>query len=434
MSQGMTRPIVFDVSHLAHRLRYSSPSGIEKVDFAYGRHFGLQPGKIVAGAQYRLAHPRVVAPAQVSALVRSVQSKWALDIDAANDAKFQQVRRWIVGEMRERPNLADRDTRLKEFVANYISRVKRDVLRSLPTRDLEIPDGAIYLNIAQHALETGVYFSWLSRRPDLQRVFFIHDLLPLQHPEFWPADHLQLFRRRIACVAEHASAIITTSRSVETALREEMTRLGRADISIFASHFPSPLALSGVIVEPDATLANANYFVAVNTIEPRKNHLLLIDVWRELARAGASAPKLVLIGKRGWKFDEITRSIEKDAGLRSLIIEAAGLSDAGLQTLLTGAKALLAPSFAEGYGLPIVEALTLRTPVIASDIPVFREVSQQRAIFRDPNDVLGWLEAISALSEPASTLSRQARDAANAYVPPSGETYFAAVEAFLAML
>jgi len=199
-------------------------------------------------------------------------------------------------------------------------------------------------------------------------------------------------------------------------------------------HFPSPLALSGRTVERDATLARSNYFVAINTIEPRKNHLLLLDVWRELARLGAAAPKLVLIGKRGWKSDIVTGAIDSEPALRSLIVEAAGLSDAGLQTLLASANALLAPSFAEGYGLPIVEALTLRTPVIASDIPVFREVSQQRAVFRNPGDLAGWVEATKALSQRDSTLAEQARSAASAYLPMTGEAYFAAVEAFLASL
>jgi glycosyltransferase involved in cell wall biosynthesis len=430
----MPRPIVFDVSHLAHRMRYSSPSGIEKVDFAFARHFVLDEGKIVAGAEYRRVHPRVIPAARVETLVRAVEQRWAIDLPLGADARFQQVRAWLVGDISDRPRLADRDTRAKDFVAGAIARVKRRALRLTRPREPEIPQGAIYLNVAQHALETAVYFSWLRERRDLKRVFFVHDLLPLQHPEFWPADHLALFRRRVDCVAEHATAIITTSRGVEDALREEMARRGRPAMRIFALPFPSPLALSGRAVERDAALAGAGYFVAVNTIEPRKNHRLLLDVWRELARLGPAAPKLALIGKRGWRSEEIIGAIEADAALRALIVEAAGLSDAGLQTLLAGANALLAPSFAEGYGLPIVEALTLRTPVIASDIPVFREVSQQRALYRDASDVAGWVEATKALSQPDSSLARTAKEAAKAYIPMTGEAYFAAVEAFLASL
>jgi hypothetical protein len=169
--------------------------------------------------------------------------------------------------------------------------------------------------------------------------------LPLQRPEFWPAGHLQLFRRRIACVAQYAAAILATSKAVEATLRDEMNRLGRADIRILALPFPSPLALSSKTIEPDPGLAGANYFVAVITIEPRKNHLLLLDVWKELAETEAEPPRLVLIGKRGWRHEAVTDQIEQNARLRSLIIEAAGLSDAGLRSLLAGARALLAPSF-----------------------------------------------------------------------------------------
>ena len=430
----MTRPIALDVSHLAHRSRYRAPSGIEKVDFAYARHFGLREGKIIAGVQYGLARPRVMDPGQVKSLVASVQAKWAVDVAIADDTIFQQMRRWLIGETLDAETLAHRESRLIDILAKNLSGLQRTLLPAIQPGHRALPKGAIYLNVAQHALEKPLYFSWLAKRPDLQRVFFVHDLLPLQHAEFWPADHLPLFRRRVACVARHASAIITTSEFVEASLREEMTKAGRADVPIFALHFPSPLAFSSQAAAPDAALADTSYFVVVNTIEPRKNHLLLLEVWRELAKTGARAPKLVMIGKRGWNFEKVMGAIAADAALRSLIIEAAGLSDAGLQTLLAGANALLAPSFAEGYGLPIVEALTIGAPVIASDIPVFREVSQQCAVFRDPNDVAGWLEAVTALSRRTSALAQEARAAAASYAPMTGQAYFAAVEGFLGSL
>ncbi len=430
----MNRPIALDVSHLAHRSRYGAPAGIEKVDFAYARHFALQDAKIVAGVQYGVARPRVMTPKQVNALVSGVEAKWATTVSIADDLKFRQIRRWLLGESIEKADLGHRESRAGDIVAKNFSGLQRALLPAVQPSHEMLPEGAIYLNIAQHALEKPFFFSWLSTRLDLQRVFFVHDLLPLQHPEFWPPDHLEIFRRRVECVAQHATAIVTTSRIVEAALREEMTRLGRPDLLTWALSFPSPLALSGQTIEPDPSLEATDYFVVVNTIEPRKNHRLLLNVWRELARQGISAPKLVLIGKRGWGFRQVTDPIQKDPTLRSLVIEAAGLSDAGLQTLLAGANALLAPSFAEGYGLPIVEALTIGTPVVASDIPVFREVSQQRAVFRGPNDVSGWLEVIRALSQRSSALSREATEAARTYAPVTGQAYFAAVEAFLASL
>ena len=425
----MIRPIAFDVSHLAHRLHYGAPSGIEKVDLAFARHF-CADGRIVGGVQYGIGRPRVMSPEQTAALVASVREKWAGDGALADDSRFLHIREWLSGADRNRRSLGHRESRLKDIAAKSYTGLQRAVLPAIRPRGGPLPLGAIYLNVAQHALEKPFYFSWLAKRPDVKAVFFVHDLLPLQHPQFWPAEHLAIFRRRIACVARHASAMVTTSKVVEAALREEMT----GEAPILALPFPSPLALSNPAEAPNDSLADANYFVVVNTIEPRKNHRLLLDVWRELARAQPHPPKLVMIGKRGWKSEEITGAIAREPALGAHIIEAAGVSDAGLRALLTGANALLAPSFAEGYGLPIVEALTLRKPVIASDIPVFREVSQGRAMFRDCRDVGGWVESVRALTQRDSPLASLAREAAGAYVAMTGEEYFAAIEAFLSKL
>jgi glycosyltransferase involved in cell wall biosynthesis len=126
--------------------------------------------------------------------------------------------------------------------------------------------------------------------------------------------------------------------------------------------------------EPDLALAGLPYFVICSTIEPRKNHLLILQEWRELVqREGAGAPKLVIVGGRGWKFEAVAALLDRSPVLRGHVIEVSGLTTPSLKQLLDGARALLMPSFAEGYGLPVVEALSAGVPVIASDIPVFRK-------------------------------------------------------------
>jgi hypothetical protein len=147
----MTRPIVFDASHLAHRLRYSAPSGIEKIDFAYARYFGLQDGKIAAGVQYGLRRPRVMSPGQTKSLVKSVQSRWATDIALADDAKFQRILNWLNGAPIGPEDLSHREAPIKDMAAKSLSGLGRALAPALSYRTL--PEGAIYLNIAQHALE-----------------------------------------------------------------------------------------------------------------------------------------------------------------------------------------------------------------------------------------------------------------------------------------
>jgi glycosyltransferase involved in cell wall biosynthesis len=147
--------------------------------------------------------------------------------------------------------------------------------------------------------------------------------------------------------------------------------------------------------EPDLALAGLPYFVICSTIEPRKNHLLILQVWRELVRReGAGAPKLVIVGGRGWKFEAVAALLDRSPVLRGHVIEVSGLTTPSLKQLLDGARALLMPSFAEGYGLPVVEALSAGVPVIASDIPVFRKICGNRAKLISPLNGEAWLETI----------------------------------------
>ena len=177
-----------------------------------------------------------------------------------------------------------------------------------------------------------------------------------------------------------------------------MATLGRADLPIFVA--PTPIAATFSTprhVEPN--LGQHPYFVFCSTLEPRKNHLMILAVWRALVeRLGAGAPRLVLVGTRGWHYDPIIDLIERSPSLRTRVREVGGLSTPGLKRLIDNAQAVLMPSFGEGYGLPVHEALAAGAPVLASDIPVFREITAPGLTLISPLDGEAWLEAIAALS------------------------------------
>jgi len=205
-------------------------------------------------------------------------------------------------------------------------------------------------------------------------------------------------------------------------------------VPIHVEPLASPLEHAGNINEVDAELAGNSYFVAISTIEARKNHSLLIQVWRKLVRRGIAMPKLVVIGKRGWESAQTFRELDLASDLRPHIIEVSSLPSAHLRSLIKNARALLMPIFAEGYGLPIVEALSLGTPVVCSDIPVFREVSQKKALLISPLDGTGWLKAIEALTPTDSSLRAQLLAKVLEFRPPTWRAYFQNVEAFLGTL
>ena len=122
---------------------------------------------------------------------------------------------------------------------------------------------------------------------------------------------------------------------------------------------------------------------------------------------------LVIVGAPRWRGQPILDQMFGCAATRGKIHHVAELSTPALKPLIAGSLGLLSPSLTEGFGLPIIEALHLGVPVVASDIPAHREVAGGRAILLDPNDDAAWGSAVAALSSDQSgqRVARSATDA-----------------------
>jgi glycosyltransferase involved in cell wall biosynthesis len=176
-------------------------------------------------------------------------------------------------------------------------------------------------------------------------------------------------------------------------------------------------------------------FVVLGTIEGRKNHLLLLQIWQRLVQAhGMAAPRLLVIGQRGWECAQVFDLLDRREILRGVVTEVSHCTDAELNGHLTSATALLFPSFAEGYGLPLVEALNAGAPVIASDLPVFREIGQGVPDFLNPLDEPAWEEAILSYAEDGSARRDAQIGRLAGYRAPTWDAHFDHVEAWLAKL
>jgi glycosyltransferase involved in cell wall biosynthesis len=129
------------------------------------------------------------------------------------------------------------------------------------------------------------------------------------------------------------------------------------------------------------------YFLYVGSLHPRKNLVLLLRAFASLVKRGMleSDVRLVLVGKRGWLYEEILAEASQPL-LRDRVVLPGYVPDKDLPALLSGALAFILPSLYEGFGLPILEAMACDAPVICSRVSSLPEVAGDAALLIDPHD------------------------------------------------
>jgi glycosyltransferase involved in cell wall biosynthesis len=207
-------------------------------------------------------------------------------------------------------------------------------------------------------------------------------------------------------VADHADALLFTSEAMRASFAVNARRMGLPVPRSWVLP-PGIEEVFGAGGGVRAIRSTRPYFVVCGNIEARKNHLMLFDVWRAMtAELGERAPRLVVVGRRGWHAENVIDALDRSPLMGRGVLEVSGLGTAGLAALLASSHGLLMPSFAEGFGIPIAEALACGVPVVCSDIPAHREVGGGRAVYLDPIDGLGWMRTIQRLAAgpaPAGT-------------------------------
>jgi len=222
----------------------------------------------------------------------------------------------------------------------------------------------------------------------------INDLIPLRISEIWPPSFVVNFRLWIDCMIANCDCIFTISRATKGDVERYRNELPAT------SHPPSQTIewfhlghdmdvtdATGTARGPlrDIFAAGVPVLLNVGWLDPRKNQRGLIAALAQLHRRGVRA-KLLLVGKKGMDADAVFADIHANPQVARDIHMFHDLTDAELQFAFTHARALVYPSFAEGFGLPLVEALMHRMPVFASDIPVFHEIAGGHAVYFDPFD------------------------------------------------
>jgi len=290
----------------------------------------------------------------------------------------------------------------------------------------------IFLSTCHSTLSRSAYLQALDSVENLKKVFFIHDLIPLDYPEYCRAGEAAKHLLRIRNAYQFGDHLIVNSRYTADRLEHWRSQLGLPEIPVTIAHIGVEEHLS----IPAGNTTTDPYFVTIGTVEPRKNHLLLLNIWRELVQElpPERIPTLKIIGKSGWENESVERMLSRHSQLKPHVEQLTQVGDTELSSLLSNCTAMLFPSFVEGWGMPLVEALSNGTPAIAADIPALREAGQDLADYISPIAGDAWKSTILDYAAPSSKSRNQQIDRLSGFSAPSWGNHFTKVKEVLDQL
>jgi glycosyltransferase involved in cell wall biosynthesis len=397
--------ILFDLSRLVSRAGRETPTGIDRVELAYAEHLIAGRSPPCFTMMTPLGGFGMLPGAVAKEYLQALAGAWR---EAGSSQRIAQAKR--LG---------------RTLHTTALWRGER-TLRGQCSAET---DCVVYLLVSHHHLEKRRAIARLKRQLRARFVCLIHDLIPIEFPEYALPGQNDKHRRRIETAAALADAVIVNSTVTREGFAPYLARAGRAPSVVVAPFgVGSPAVLP---IEPPPV--KAPYFVCIGTIEARKNHLLLLNLWRQLAvELGDAVPRLFLIGQRGWETENAIDMLERCPALRGVVFERKNVPDDEAARLAQGARALLLPSFAEGFGFPLVEALALGVPVLCSNLAALRENGGDVPEYLDPLDGLGWRSAVIDYALPASPRRAAQLRRLSGWRAPSWQDHFAAVEALIA--
>lgn len=345
--------LYIDVTRLYHNNRLAKTlTGVDKVGLAYIREFG-----------------------SVACAVLRLPSHWLFFPKARSDQLFHQLLNNIpvsIGYVEKR-----------RYIKPY--HLERNFL----------------LNTAHSGLEKTDYIKTMTEY-NLQGIYFLHDLIPIDYPEYCRVGEDEKHRQRLLTMATGqlviANSYYTWQRwqifCQQYALQSPESVWAHLGVDWDLATMPTKM--SNALLE--LVLRDKPYFLILGTIEGRKNHLFLLNLWRVLIeKFGEDCPKLVIAGKRGWECEQVIDILDRSPTLKQAVIELNYCDDTQVAYLIQNAVALLFPSHIEGFGLPLVEACAYGKPILANDIAVFRELGFNNLKCITTLDGIAWQNEIETL-------------------------------------
>ena len=241
-------------------------------------------------------------------------------------------------------------------------------------------------------------------------ITMVYDLIPVRFPETCHQVVLDVFEKWLNAAIYQSDELIGISKTV---IDDVVQYIGERKISLTRTLDLAYIHLGADIstTSQDGTIrdelrrmsddSTSPLFLMIGTIEPRKGHAYTLDAFEQLWKDGKNY-RLCIVGKVGWNVEQTELRIRNHHELGKKLIFFENINDAELNICYSTATALIAASIAEGFGLPIIEAALHNVPVIASDIPVFREVGGEGARYFSRTSSSDIMKLIQDMAEKTS--------------------------------
>jgi glycosyltransferase involved in cell wall biosynthesis len=305
----------------------------------------------------------------------------------------------------------------------YAKRFMRDFLKLEQAIEqdtfIEVQQGDVFfgLDLQHHVvIKNKDYFDYI-RNLGVKVYFLIYDLLPILFTNYFPTGTSEVHQEWLSVLSQF-DGVVCISRAVadqyiDWLASSRITRL--RPLRIGWSHVGADLEGSAPQADDSkadqatlSALTNGPSFLAVGTIEPRKGYAQVIAAFDMLWDKGIDL-RLAIVGKSGWLVQPLIEKLRRHPKLGTHLFWLEGISDAYLEKMYAACSCLIAASEGEGFGLPLIEAARHKLPILARDIPIFREVARDHAYYFDGKspevlaDAIGkWLELRAQDRHPTS--------------------------------
>jgi glycosyltransferase involved in cell wall biosynthesis len=242
----------------------------------------------------------------------------------------------------------------------------------------------------------------LKSRTGLRVSCVLYDIIRVLYPEYntktLGADLHDINVADMLKLSEYPYAISDWSRSTIAAFPAERG-IDHPPIALQAMGVDMP---SGSLSEKTRAalhdlLGDRPFALCVGSVEPRKNTEMLLQAWEAMAATTPDVPTLVIVGRPSFGYDDLVKRIKAHPMFGTKVLWLSGCSDAALEHLYGAARVVLCPSFAEGWGLPVIEALAHGRPVVASNVTAHPEAAEDAAILLPPDAPEAWARAIRGI-------------------------------------